>query len=1188
MDENFFKHRFDWGEYVNKYEDLKKAKINTNKKAWKHARKYGYKEKRDIFKGDMDLLNKFRDFCNTGEVKPIPQEECKVEYNGNIFVIDCQPLQHEIRGIGMYGVNLVNELITKYSHKFSFHLIINNFLGDELINNRIITQETSTIHKINFENIVKPLDGERNVYFNSNEIEYEKILANYINNLKPMYFLNLSEFDRRKIMINIDLLNKNVRTFSILHDLIPLKQGYYDKISEKWTINYNKQLNNLKKYDNLLSNSEFTKKDCSDVFNNIETIGTIVKDYKYSFSKEHEQLVLAKFNINKKYIYCQTAFGDNKGLSFLYEQYLKLLEVIKNDMLLVFGSNIPENYIKKNNMNDKNVIITGYLSEEDLHILHENAWLFVFPSTYEGFGIPPVEAMKHNKPVIVANNTSLVEVIGNDKFIFNHDEKSCADLITNLYRYQELYNKCIENSVKRKDLFNSDIVCLKLFSIITKFINNEIYFNGCNDIIKWKGYSLAEVNYSFTKALSNILNKEINVIEDRSESNYKGIKMFMDYPPDSFHDSYKILTNWGWEESIIPKSFVDKFQKLEFITVMSKYVKDTLINNGVNVPIFVTTLSKDYEQIKIQNNKSMFNKFEEKKYRFLHISSCMDRKGINELLEAYFKGFTKKDDVSLIIKTTKNIHNEDLLEKIKKYQNIDSPEIHLIYDFYTEEQINDLINICYAQILPSKSEGFGLPALHSMLIKKPVIFTNFSGYLDFGLSNPFLIDYTYVYSKSHFELNGSLVVQPKIGSIIDNMKKVINMPLEQLNVILENNYQSVKQFTWENNAKLFLNSYYNFVCKYKNNIKYPKIGVISNVNPGCGIGRYTIDLLNHNYPVTYLVPTDLEIDSNLAINSNLKKIEKCWKYRCENINLLMNKCEQQDVIIIHFNFGFFTSKMLEDIIYQLKCKKKIIIVELHAVVEFNKKNINGITNSNINCMLPNNLHLVDRLIVHSLFDINYLKDNHNLNNSILFNLGNKELNNINKNINNQIINIGTFGFCWSNKGIIELVKAFKKLNNNNLKLKLYTSIPVHGRDIDYENNIKNLIKDNENIDFNTEHIPDTEIQNAMKDIDLFVYPTKTSFESVSASIRNALIYLKPVIVSNSHIYNEFYNQKFIYKYEDFNNIDLLSEKINELINTDMEDINKNIILQKDYLESKTFKKMNELLINICKSLYLNY
>ena len=153
-----------------------------------------------------------------------------------------------------------------------------------------------------------------------------------------------------------------------------------------------------------------------------------------------------------------------------------------------------------------------------------------------------------------------------------------------------------------------DNVCLRLLAIISQLTNNEIYFNGCHDIIKWKSYSLAEVNYNFTKTLSSILNKKINVIEDRFERDYRGFKMFMDYPPDNFDDSYKILTNWGWEESIIPKSFIDKFQKLDFITVVSKYVKDTMINNGIKVPIFVT--SNGSERICTENNKTnIFQKY---------------------------------------------------------------------------------------------------------------------------------------------------------------------------------------------------------------------------------------------------------------------------------------------------------------------------------------------------------------------------------------------------------------------------------------------------------------------------------------------------------------------------------------------------------------------------------------------------
>ena len=103
----------------------------------------------------------------------------------------------------------------------------------------------------------------------------------------------------------------------------------------------------FKKYDKLLSISEFTKNDCIDVFNNIKNIGTGVNDYQFSFSKKYQQSVLEKFKINKNYIYCQTSLVKIRALSFLHRQYLQLSDNIKNNLLLVFGSNIPENYVEE-------------------------------------------------------------------------------------------------------------------------------------------------------------------------------------------------------------------------------------------------------------------------------------------------------------------------------------------------------------------------------------------------------------------------------------------------------------------------------------------------------------------------------------------------------------------------------------------------------------------------------------------------------------------------------------------------------------------------------------------------------------------------------------------------------------------------------------------------------------------------
>src|SRR4029453_1564667 len=61
---------------------------------------------------------------------------------------------------------------------------------------------------------------------------------------------------------------------------------------------------------------------------------------------------------------------------------------------------------------EDSVILTGYVPEPDLPALYSGAVCFVYPSYFEGFGLPPLEAMKCGTPVIVGNRTSLPEVVG--------------------------------------------------------------------------------------------------------------------------------------------------------------------------------------------------------------------------------------------------------------------------------------------------------------------------------------------------------------------------------------------------------------------------------------------------------------------------------------------------------------------------------------------------------------------------------------------------------------------------------------------------------------------------------------------------------------------------------------------------------------------------------------------------------
>ena len=495
-----------------------------------------------------------------------------------IIIIDCQPLQHEIRGIGRYGVNLVNTII-KNNKKYDIKLLVNNFISKDLLNKKITAK--CEIIEFKFKNVINPDDIDRNVYSNIlDENKHEHELCNFINKLNPTIYINISGFDRRKVMVNIKLLRKEIKTYCILYDLIPLKLNLLKNQTNLWNINYNKQLNNLKLYKNLLSISQYTTDDSSDIFNNLITIGSSVNNINNNYISilSEDNLILKKFNINKnkKYIIFQSSFDEYKNFSYLFNQYLKLPDSIQNEIHLIFASNIPKYYIEKNNLYHPNLIITGYLTDNEIIILYKYSWLKIYPSKYEGFGLPVIEAWNNKLPVIVANNTSLKEIMDNSQFTFELNNSSCSNLIVKLYKNAELYNECLNHGQFVKMNYTSDNINIKLILILNnKIIKIDVVLVVFNNE-KWLKYIINKFN-RLEKLYNKIIEFEFHIYENNSNDNSKQlIKDFMKnrkgtYLCENIDKLYKFtngidINRGKWMNSVRNKS------KINHGTLTSDYV----------------------------------------------------------------------------------------------------------------------------------------------------------------------------------------------------------------------------------------------------------------------------------------------------------------------------------------------------------------------------------------------------------------------------------------------------------------------------------------------------------------------------------------------------------------------------------------------------------------------------------------
>jgi len=236
-----------------------------------------------------------------------------------------------------------------------------------------------------------------------------------------------------------------------------------------------------RKADHIIAISEQTKKDIIKFLAFPEEKITVIylgADEKYFKQPEKSKIevVKKKFQTGKNYFIHVGTINPRKNLEFLVKAFSNIVHENNNWNLVIAGKKgwYYDNLFKlvAERGLEKRVIFTGYVDDDEKHQLYWGAGAFVFPSIYEGFGLPPLEAMSAGVPVISSCVSSMPEVVGEVGVLLDpHDEESWSKTMLEFTRLTYLRRKLSALSKERAKLFTWGKTARQTIEVYQKVVN---------------------------------------------------------------------------------------------------------------------------------------------------------------------------------------------------------------------------------------------------------------------------------------------------------------------------------------------------------------------------------------------------------------------------------------------------------------------------------------------------------------------------------------------------------------------------------------------------------------------------------------------------------------------------------------------------------------------------------------------
>lgn len=320
------------------------------------------------------------------------------------------------RGIGNYGLSQFMSMIEidKKNHYYFFNLIEFDYQLDEFIGS------SDNLTCVNY------FCGKDN--FLLQDSQYADVIGNLIRKFIQEYKIDVfcitSPFDG-SIMCYEKEWFQGVKVVAIVYDIIPyiMKREYFKgPFAEQGFSMYMKRMDMLRWMDQLLVISESVKNDMVNYLSFPESGITVIYGAvddcyeEIEITEQQKRELEKKFAINSPFIICTGGDDFRKNIDGLIVAYSKMKEeLIQNYQLVIVCKLSDEAVIRFENLIEQlqvkgRVILTNFVETEELLELYNLATVLAFPSKYEGFGLPIVEAWACGTPVVTSNNSSLGEI----------------------------------------------------------------------------------------------------------------------------------------------------------------------------------------------------------------------------------------------------------------------------------------------------------------------------------------------------------------------------------------------------------------------------------------------------------------------------------------------------------------------------------------------------------------------------------------------------------------------------------------------------------------------------------------------------------------------------------------------------------------------------------------------------------